>query len=213
MFSRRRFESRPTAAVPRVASPDKAVVPESTLDLATLRVLGTNLQDGTIDHEKYRQALAALLLQRFRCSRVTLWRFVGNAGRRILRCVAARSLVDGPLPAGSELGERQYERYFEELIKSGAYVCPDTLADPRLAALRDRHERPDGTRALLDAAFTINGTAFGVLCCEQTDTTRTWEAGEVRDLRRFAAIVSLQIARIEGHDAWTLRPGGDRGAA
>jgi GAF domain-containing protein len=66
-----------------------------------------------------------------------------------------------------------------------------------LAALRHRHERPDGTRALLDAAFAINGMAFGVLCCEQTDGTRTWQASEVCDLKRFAAIVSLQIASIE----------------
>jgi GAF domain-containing protein len=179
-------------------------MPENTLDLATLRVLGTGLEDGRIDHEEYRRALATFLLQRFRCSRVTLWRFVGDAGRRILRCVAARSLVNGPLPAGTELVEQQYGRYFAELAKAGVYVCADTLADPNLAALRDRYDRPDGTRALLDAAFSVNGTAFGVLCCEQTGTTRSWKTGEVRDLRRIAAIVSLQIARINGHDAWIL---------
>jgi GAF domain-containing protein len=178
-------------------------MPKSTLDLVTLRILGTGLEDSRIDDEEYRQALAELLLQRFRCSRVTLWRFVGEAGGRILRCLTARSLVEGPLPAGSELDEQQYGHYFEELTKSGVYVCSDTLADTHLTALRDRHERPDGTRALLDAAFTINGKAFGVFCCEQTSTARIWEDAEVRDLRRFAAIVSLQIARIEGHDAWT----------
>lgn len=168
-----------------------------SLDLATLRVLGTGLKDGRLDRDEYRQALAALLLQRFGCSRVTMWRLVGDAGRRTLRCVAARSFVKGALAPRCELAELEYGDYFAELIKSGVYACCDTLADPNLTALRHWHGQPDGTRAFLDAAFAINGTALGALCCEQTGETRAWGVGEVCDLKRFAVIVSLQVARVE----------------
>ena len=165
-------------------------------DEASLRALGTGLKDGRLDREQYRQGLTALLLQRFGCSRATVWQLAGEAGRRTLRCVDARSIA-GPLDAGYMLGEHEFGGYFAELIKTGVYVCSNTLADPKLAALRHRHEQPDGTRALLDAAFAINGAAFGVLCCEQTGGPRRWKLPEVCDLKRIAAIVSLQIARID----------------
>jgi GAF domain-containing protein len=177
-------------------------MPYRTLDLVTLRILGTDLEDGRIGHEEYRQSLAALLLQRFRCSRVTLWRLVGEEEPRILRCIAARSSAEGPLANASELVEAQYGRYFAELTRAGVYVCVDTLADPNLVALRDRHGAPGGTRAMLDAAFTIDGATLGVICCEQTEP-RTWKTRDVCDLKRFAAVAALQVARIEARDAWS----------
>lgn len=142
----------------------------------------------------YRQQVAAALHKRFNCSMSSLWRLVGSEGSRRLVCVAAFSSEPGQLPQGAELHEHEYHDYLAALACNGIYKCPDTLTDPNLAGMRDAYLVPQQVRALLDAAYRVNGRTYGVLCVEQRHTPRAWTVFDEVDLRKAASIISLQLA-------------------
>ena len=153
--------------------------------------------DDTLDEKwlaLYRQQVAAALQERFSCSISSLWRLVGNEGERRLVCVAAFSNEPGQLPQGTEIHEHEYRDYLAALGTAGIYKCSDTLADPNLAGMRASYLEPQQIRALLDAAFRVNGRTYGVLCIEQRHTPRAWTLYDEIDLRKAASIISLQLA-------------------
>jgi len=175
------------------------------LDLAfdaTLKYLGAQLSAGDIDRNRYRRELAALLQQRLGCSRVGLWQIFGEAGARVMRCLARHDEGGGSHPGGEEIQEHEYGAYMERLVAQGVYISSDTLADAVLAPMHEIYFRPFDVRALMDAACTLNGQTFGVVCCEEIGRARTWTQTEVTQLKRWAAVIALHTARVEREPAW-----------
>lgn len=167
-----------------------------------LKHLGAQLAHGDLDRARYRRELAALLQARLGCSRVGLWRIFGEPGQRVMRCLARHDEAGGAHPGGELIHERDYRDYFQRLVQHGVYVAPDTLTDPVLAAMREVYLVPHDVRSLLDAAFTLNGHTFGVVCCEQIGRSRAWSVPEVTLLKRWAALVTLHTARVERESSW-----------
>jgi GAF domain-containing protein len=162
-----------------------------------LRSVGTELADGRIDHPQARERLGTLLQQRFACSRVSYWAMHGEAGERVMRCGFN---LGGELPLqrlGATLSEADCPAYFAALQARRVFACGDTLSAPELESVRHRYLQAGAARAMLDAAFAVNGRIFGVLCCEQTDAPRSWTQAELMALMRCANSMALYIARFE----------------
>jgi len=168
---------------------------------AALKHLGASLAAGVITLPQYRRELAALLQQSFGCSRVGLWRLVGLDGGHVMRCLAKHEEGTGHSPGGEEIHEHEYQAYMSRLVADGAYVSSDTWNDPVLASMREVYLVPANTRSMMDAAFTLNGRTFGVVCCEQIGTQRAWTTAEITRLKRCAALITLHTARHERGDA------------
>ena len=145
--------------------------------------------------EDYRRAVAQALRERFACSLATLWRLDGEPGARAITCVAALSDEPEHDPTGVVITESQLPEYLAVLAEQGLFNSCDAQADPRLAGILDDYLRPQRVRGLLDAAFSVNGRTFGVLCLEQRDVPREWTRADEIDLRRAAAAISLALTR------------------
>jgi len=165
-----------------------------------VRRLGADLTSGVIGRLEHRRLTAQMLQERFACSRVGLWRLFGEPGQRMMRCIASYSREDGHVPGGDVLREHEYRGYMAILSQQGVFVCEDTRSDPRLAAMRARYLLPRAAHSIMDAAFMLNGQAWGVLCCEQS-TPRAWTPTEVAALRRCAVSIGLHVARLDKADA------------
>jgi len=175
---------------------------DTTFD-GELKHLGASLADAPIDSVHYRRELAGLLQRRFACSRVGLWRIFGGSGERVMRCLARHDAGTGYDPGGEAILESDYHDYFLRLVTDGVYVTEDTWNDPVLEPMCEPYLVPSNVRSLMDAAFTLNGQTFGVVCCEQIGTQRRWTPAEVRVLKRAAALITLHAARHErGEAAW-----------
>lgn len=162
-------------------------------DLETvLRHAGVDLLLKRIGQLDYRRIVCEGMQRHFGCSRASIWRFAGEEGERVLVRVAVceRGLF---AEGGPVLHQRQYARYFDELMRTGVYRCPDVRLDPKLDELSADYLAGFGVRALLDAAFTANGRAHGVLCLEQLHEPRTWTAHEAALLRRAAATITRDV--------------------
>lgn len=175
---------------------------DTTFD-AELKHLGAGLTDAVIDSAHYRRELAGVLQRRFACSRVGLWRIFGGSGERVMRCLARHDASTGYSPGGEAIHESDYRDYFAKLVSDGVYVAEDTWNDPVLAPMCEPYLVPSNVRSLMDAAFTLNGQTFGVVCCEEIGALRQWAAVDVRALKRAAALVTLHAGRLErGGAAW-----------
>ena len=162
-----------------------------------LRHAGVDLLLERINQLEYRRRICEGLQRHFDCSRASLWRFAGEGETRVLVRVAVceRGVFE---EGGPVLHQQQYLRYFDELMRAGVYRCADVRQDPKLDDLSADYLAGFGVRALLDAAFMVNGRAHGVLCLEQLHEPRVWTAHEAALLRRAAATITRDVMVASG---------------
>lgn len=150
------------------------------------------------------EALQALI-DRLHCSRISLWRFEIDGGARALRCFAAKRAGEALVADDTLLSEDHYREYFSDLIRTGMFVSSDALAEPSLAAMRAVFVKKFRIGASLDVAVTINGRAYGVVCCEQIPGPREWRPGDIAAARAAVARAALLIAADPSVDLETIR--------
>lgn len=170
--------------------------------LARLQDICAAFYAGGCSRDEARAAVIDVIAGQLRCSRVSVWRFDGTPGALRLLCLA--STVTGAELVTSErsLLEAEYRDYFDGLVRTGMYVANDTMHDPHLQAMHENYLLPSGVLSMLDAAFTVNGRAYGTVCCEQTDRQREWRVGEIRDLRALVAKLALLMAAAGDEALW-----------
>ena len=165
-----------------------------TAATAQMQAISVDFVSRKINRKQALSAFIDVIVQRNRCSRVSLWRFDGHADRLGLLCFAAKSAGGELVTEQSRLEQAEFRDYFGALVSEGVYVSNDALHDPHLQAMRDSYLLRHGVLSTLDAAFMLNGRIHGVICCEQTDAVRTWRADEVVDLRAHVAKLAMLMA-------------------
>ena len=171
-------------------------------ELTRLEDIGRAFYAGKISRDEARSAVIDVIFDRLRCSRVSLWRFDGEAGDRSLLCFAAKAAGAGLDVTERRLREPEYRDYFDALVNNGMFVSVDAVADPLLQPMSERYLVVNGVRSLLDAAFLVNGRAYGMVCCEQTDTLRRWRADEIAALRAMVSKLALLMAVAADKALW-----------
>jgi GAF domain-containing protein len=168
----------------------KAPVP----DAARLHDISSAFVAGKISRNEARSAVIQVIFDRIGCSRVSLWRFDGEPGQLSLLCFASRT-VGGELDTRERrLTAAEYRDYFNALIHTGVYVGHDAQSDPHLQPMRQSYLVPNHVLSMLDATFMVNGRAYGMVCCEQTDALRTWRGPEVAAVRAIVSKLAMLMA-------------------
>jgi GAF domain-containing protein len=169
---------------------------------ARLQEVANAFYSGKMGRDAARSAVIDSIFGWIACSRVSLWRFDGAPGALTLLCFASK--VDGgPLVTVEQrLQEAEFRDYFEVLVQSGVYVSDDAVADPHLRPMRFNYLQPNTVQSLLDAAFMVNGRAYGMVCCEQTDSRRQWRPEEVAGLRVIVGRLALLMAGAADPALW-----------
>lgn len=165
-----------------------------SVSLARLQALSASFLAGTISRDEGRAGFIDIVQERLNCSRVSLWRFEGEPGSLELLCFASKRAGGELDTTPSSLRQVEYRAYFDDLVATGMYVSHDALADPALMPMRDNYLVPNHVLSLLDAAFMVNGRAYGMVCCEQTDRRRDWRNTDVSDLRALVSKLALLMA-------------------
>jgi len=169
---------------------------------ARLQGIGAAFYAGTCSRDEARSAVIDVFTDQLRCSRVSLWRFDGTPGKLRLLCLASKVAGGELVTSERSLVEAEYRDYFDVLVRTGMYVGHDAMHDPHLQPMRENYLLPNGVLSMLDAAFTVNGRAYGMVCCEQTDRLREWRAEEIRDLRALVAKLALLMAAAGDEALW-----------
>ena len=189
--------SRPAVSV------DTPRVRFQSFDAAKLQSISANLVAGTITRDEARAAVIDVMLQRIRCSRVSLWRFDGHGGELSLMCFAAKTATGALCTDESHLAQAEFGEYFDILASQGVYASTDAMNDPHLQPMREHYLLRYGVRSMLDAAFLVNGRVYGMVCCEQTDAMRVWRPDEISDLRANVARLAMLLAAADDPILWS----------
>lgn len=163
---------------------------------AFLSRIEDELDGGVIDLPQAAAAIAEQACTTVACSQASLWVLKGQGAARFMQRIGGFDALAGTALRGrAALSDAEFAAYFDALTRHSVYVCEDALADEPLAAMRDAYLRPQGVGALVDAAVGVNGTAWGVLCCEHRGSTRRWSPHEIRQVKQMADAIALRRAR------------------
>ena len=173
-----------------------------TSDAASLQEISADFVASKTSRNEARAAVIQVIFDRIHCSRVSLWRFEGEPGALRLLCFASQAAGDELDTEERRLTAAEYRDYFNELINTGMYVSHDAWADPRLQPMRQNYLVPNHVMAMLDATFLVNGRAYGMVCCEQTDALRNWTASEVVAVRAIVSKLALLMAGADDAALW-----------
>ncbi|MGK9415894.1 putative bifunctional diguanylate cyclase/phosphodiesterase [Pseudomonas cedrina] len=81
--------------------------------------------------------------------------------------------------------------YLEALHSSRAIDATNAMRDPRTREIA-KNLHTENIHAMLDASIRVDGQVVGVLCLEQSGSTRTWQADEIA----FAGELADQFAQV-----------------
>jgi GAF domain-containing protein len=172
-------------------------------DAARLQETLSQFYAGRIDRNAARSGVIDVVITRIGCARVSMWKFDGDEGDLRLLCFAAKS-ADGELDVSERrLVQSEYRDYFNALIERGTFVSADAMNDPALQSMRESYLVANNVTALLDAAFMLNGRAYGMICCEETKATRTWSAGDVFALRAIVTRLAVLMSGAPESMLWS----------
>ena len=135
------------------------------------------------------------LMREIGCARISLWRFERDAGSRGLRCFVAKLSGQAPVEDSTLLREEQYREYYKALVSGAVFVSNDAVMDQRLLAMRGVYLKVNNISALLDIPVTINGRAYGIVCCEQLGAPYRWSPSQVLAARESVTRAGLLLAR------------------
>jgi GAF domain-containing protein len=176
------------------------IAPEQ--DAARLQEITGLFYAGRISRDQARSGVIDVVLARIGCARVSLWKFDAHEGELSLLCFASK-VAGGALDTSERrLAQSEYRDYFNALIERGVFVSGDAMNDPALQPMRDHYLLANHVVSLLDAAFTLNGRAYGMICCEETQATRAWRAGDVSALRLIVTRLALLMSDAAESRLW-----------
>ena len=121
-------------------------------------------------------------------ARVGVWLF--NPDRSAMTCVCLHADGVTSHRTGLELDFARHPRYFAALGERRTIAADDAPRDPRTSDLAGGYFVPLGIVSTLDVPVRIRGEIVGVVCHEQTGSTRVWSPEE----EHFAASISDLVA-------------------
>ena len=170
-----------------------------------LQQIATAFYADEMTRDAARSAVIDVVFGRPKRSRVSLWRFDGEPGLSRLLCFAAKFSGQARVTRQRALLGQKYSAYFDALVRSGRYASADAMSDANLAPMRASYLVPNRVHSMLDAAFMVNGRAFGMVCCEQTDALRAWRTDEIADLRAIVAKLAMLMVSARDKVLWATK--------
>ena len=149
---------------------------------------------GRTTRDQTRTAVLDVILERMACARVSLWKFDGDGDELSLLCFASKSAGGAIDTSERRLRQVEYRDYFNALIERGTYLSVDALNDAALQPMRESYLVPNNVLSMLDAAFLLNGRAYGMVCCEETSTPRHWRPSDLVALRAIATKLTVVMS-------------------
>ena len=175
----------------------------SVQDAERLQEILSLFYAGRITRDEARLAVIDVILARLRCARVSLWKFAGDDGTLCLLCFASKATGAELDTSERVLHQAEYRGYFNALIERGIHLSVDAMDDPALQPMREHYLVPNHIVSMLDACFSLNGRAYGMICCEETGARRVWRAGDVSALRAIVTKLAVVMSGAPESQLWS----------
>ncbi|MES2528960.1 MAG: ATP-binding protein [Bdellovibrionota bacterium] len=105
----------------------------------------------------------------------------------------------GELQSGCILRRVDYPLYFQELNNERVLVSNDTHKDRVMSEFLESYSIPNKVYALLDSPIYSDGEALGILCVEDTNSTRDWDIMDINFAGACADLIGRLIESEKRH--------------
>ncbi|OAQ51257.1 hypothetical protein HTG_18580 [Natrinema mahii] len=153
------------------------------------RLLELTTDDDVVDgnFERAARTITETATAILEVQRVSVWLFEDD--RQRLRCVDQYERSTDTHRAGTELEATEFPTYVDVLRSHRSFAVDEARDDPRTEELTDQYLIPNDIYSLLDATLHDEGEVIGVVCHEQTDSTREWTETERQLATEIADVV------------------------
>lgn len=108
-------------------------------------------------------------------------------------------VVNGDSHSGSILRKSDYPIYFEELSEERVLVSTDCMKDRVMSEFKESYSIPFHVHALLDSPIYSDGEMLGILCIEDTKSTRNWDIMDINFAGACADLIGRLIESEKRH--------------
>ncbi|WP_024301034.1 EAL domain-containing protein [Pseudogulbenkiania sp. MAI-1] len=155
-----------------------------------LRELVAEREDKDEALDAYLKRLCQKLAATLDASRVSVWRY--QADHQALECLIGVDRDAGHHFSGTLLHFADHPDYFTALHQERYLSASDATTDPRLARMED-YLLEHTIRSMLDAAVTLAGSHYGVICVEDRKHRGSWQPDEINFVCSSADVVALMM--------------------
>lgn len=126
-----------------------------------------------------------------RSTRANIWLF--NDERTAIQCVDHYDLRSQNHEDGFVLERASYPNYFAALQDERVILANDATTDARTIEFAAAYLKDNDIQAMLDAPIRQEGEVVGVLCIENTGTTRVWTNEEASFVATLADFITIAL--------------------
>ncbi|SME93494.1 bifunctional diguanylate cyclase/phosphodiesterase [Pseudogulbenkiania subflava] len=155
-----------------------------------LRELVAEREDKSDPLDAYLKLLCQKLAATLDVSRVSVWRYQPDLQE--LECLIGIDRDADHHFAGALLHFSAHPDYFSALHRERYLSASNATSDPRLASMRD-YLLEHTICSMLDAAVTLAGTHYGVICVEDRNKREAWHPDEINFVCSSADVVALMM--------------------
>jgi methyl-accepting chemotaxis protein PixJ len=137
------------------------------------------------------RAFTEAIAQTLQTSRVSIWLF--SERRDAINCIDLYEIAENKHDRAQSLKFDDYYGYFQALLKARPLAEEDAQTSLTMQKLKDDYLAPAGILSKLDIPIQSGGMVAGVICCEQVDQRRLWQAEEVLFVGSVANPIALAI--------------------
>jgi methyl-accepting chemotaxis protein PixJ len=137
------------------------------------------------------RAFTEAIAQTLQISRVSIWLFSDR--RDAINCIDLYELEGNKHDRPQSLRFEDYYGYFQALLQACPLAEEDAQTSSTMQKLTQYYLAPAGILSKLDIPIQSGGMVAGVICCEQVEKRRLWQAEEILFVGSVANPIALAI--------------------
>jgi PAS domain S-box-containing protein len=130
-------------------------------------------------------------------SQAGYWEFEASG----LKCKKQYNTIQNFFEDGEILDRENFSNYFQSMESGQVIVSNDVQENIDLAEFRNNYFKKTKIKSMLDVPVFINGKLIGVLCFENIEEKRNWDAEDISFARTTSDIISIAIGSIRRFEA------------
>jgi hypothetical protein len=127
-----------------------------------------------------------------RTSRLSLWQY--HEVDNVIRCMQIYHHRTNTFESGLTLHYSDFPTYFDTILKEEIIVASDARENEATHEFKTNYLIPNAIFSMMDVPLVFDGKFYGVICCEQEDGLREWNAEDVTFAKSVADIIVLALS-------------------
>ncbi len=125
-------------------------------------------------------------------SRLSLWRY--DETQKVIQCIKVYHQRSNAFDSGVTLHSSDFPIYFDTILKEEIIVADNAREFNATHEFKNNYLIPNAIFSMMDVPLVFDGKFYGIICCEQEDNLREWNAEDITFAKSVADIIVLALS-------------------